>query len=356
MIFTLLALFGATVASYTDLKRGIIQNKLTFSLFGVGIFGNLILTKGEIMMDLLSGILLMFVIAYSFWRFAGWSAGDGKLFLSLAALLPRYPTDLSSKFNLNPAVANYPFIITIFINTILMMFPILIFLGVFLSLKKGKGKKFLEPLTDIKKVAIIAMQFTALLLLSNMFNVNFVLVFLILFFLRILLSVLLRFNLDPLTPVVNVFTGIIVVFFVYRRGAPLFVIEVFIGILLSIILFRFVWNSINVMIAEGFREEYNINELKEGMILGDDIYIENDKVVSIKKWTKENIMKGKDAEIEAQARGLTLEEIEKLKWLQNDGKLNTVIIKKGTPFGLSVLFGLLLSLIFGDIMMVVRNG
>jgi hypothetical protein len=110
------------------------------------------------------------------------------------------------------------------------------------------------------------------------------------------------------------------------------------------------------MIAEGFREEYNINELKEGMILGDDIYIENDKVVSIKKWTKENIMKGKDAEIEAQARGLTLEEIEKLKWLQNDGKLNTVIIKKGTPFGLSVLFGLLLSLIFGDIMMVVRNG
>jgi preflagellin peptidase FlaK len=83
MIFTLLALAGAIVASYTDLKSGIIQNKLTFTLIVVGILGHLILKGRTIVWPLASGIVLIFILGYGFWFIGGWSAGDAKEFLFL---------------------------------------------------------------------------------------------------------------------------------------------------------------------------------------------------------------------------------------------------------------------------------
>jgi preflagellin peptidase FlaK len=119
MIFTLLALSGAIVASYTDLKWGIIPNKLNFSLFGLGVIGHLFLEKLSVIKPLFISISLMFLIGFSLWRVIPvLSAADVKMFIALGALLPSYPIWLMNRFT--PTLnQNYPFVITIFFNTIL---------------------------------------------------------------------------------------------------------------------------------------------------------------------------------------------------------------------------------------------
>ncbi len=42
IVFVSLAVIGAVIASITDIKKGIIPNRLTFSLVGIGIIGNLV--------------------------------------------------------------------------------------------------------------------------------------------------------------------------------------------------------------------------------------------------------------------------------------------------------------------------
>lgn len=101
LITTIIAIAACLYASYSDLKRGIIPNKLTFPLIGVGIILNGIyaLMIGEIWYIIICLVVtgFIFVLGYIFWKLGAWAGGDVKLFTALAALLPFYPALVSYK-------------------------------------------------------------------------------------------------------------------------------------------------------------------------------------------------------------------------------------------------------------------
>lgn len=324
MIFTLLALLGATIASYTDLKRGIIQNKLTFSLFAVGILGHLILDGSAIVIPLLSSILLIFAMGYGFWYLGGWSAGDAKEFLFLAALLPRYPSSLQSFFN--PGLGPYPFVVTIFANTFLAIFPFILFWGIYTSFKQARLNLLLEPLKNFRQIGINAALFTAAVLLVSLLGVSAVFTIPL-----VLIGYKLQNRLKAAASIA------IVTLFIIQTQEVLIVLKNFAGIFLVILLFRLFWNSISVVRKHALEETVSVGELNEGMVPSEEIYIGEDK-------------------IENRARGLSMDEIERLKALQKQGTIEEIRVKKTIPFAPVILIGLLISLSIGDLMMVVRNG
>ncbi|MFQ5801168.1 MAG: A24 family peptidase C-terminal domain-containing protein, partial [Candidatus Hydrothermarchaeales archaeon] len=226
----------------------------------------------------------------------------------------------------------------------LAIFPFILLWGIYASVKKAKLKEFLEPLKKIDEAGINAAVFVAALLLSDILNVSPAFAIPLVIFsyklkdrIKILLSLLVGIG------------------FIYYRGDLFFVIKYFGALFVTIMLFKLLWNSMNIVRKEALHDLVKIQELKEGMILSEDIYIENDKIFS--KGIKERVIKrGKGPAIEKQARGLTMEEIDKLRELHKQGKIEEISITKGIPFAPIVLVGLLISLTLGDLIMVVRHG
>ena len=324
MIFVVTALIGAIIASYTDLKQGIISNRLTMPLFLIGVFGHLALGGVSVIPPILKSILLIFILGYGFWMFGGWSAGDAKEFLFLAALLPEYPNSLIGVFN--PVLGSYPFVLTIFINTFLAVFPFILLWGIYSSYKKGKLKELIAPLADSKNIGANAMIYTAAVLIVSMLQFNILLSLPLIIVLR-------RFN-SKLK-----IAGFIAVtiYFLYQTQEYLFVASYLVLVFISLILFKLFLNSIKVVRTVALRAEITAAEAEEGMVLSEAIYNGGTK-------------------IESMARGLNTKELMELKKLNEEGTINGISIKKTMPFAPVILVGLLMALIIGDLVMVMRNG
>lgn len=324
MIFTLLALLGAAAASYTDIKEGVIPNRLTFSLFAAGVAGHLLLDGREIAAPLFTGILLIFIAGYGFWALGGWSAGDAKEFLFLAALLPLYPQWLKGYFT--PVLAPYPFVITIFLNTFLAIFPFIFLYSLYASITRARLRDFLRPLQDIRETGVNALVFAAAILLSRLLGVSAVFAIPLIIF-----SYWLEMRVKTLLALLTC-AG-----YIYYTGEALFAAGYVLEIFAAIILFRLFWNSIGILREEALHRTVRIEDIEEGMVPAEEIYIGKDK-------------------IDNKARGLVKEEIEMLKEMHRQGRLTEIRVKKTAPFAPVILAGLLISLTVGDLIMVISHG
>ncbi|MFV2040665.1 MAG: prepilin peptidase [Candidatus Hydrothermarchaeales archaeon] len=323
MIFTILALLGAAIASYTDLKNGIIQNKLTFSLFTAGVLGNLLVSGKAVAGALFSSIIMIFILGYGFWFIGGWSAGDAKEFLFLAALLPRYPAELQGLFT--PKLGPYPFIITILANTFLAIFPFILIWGIYTSLRLAKTAELLGPLKEIRNFGLNAGLLTAALLIAVLLNIGTIFV---------LTLILLGYKLgDRMKTAVS---SLVIFGFILFTGEVSTALTNFIGMFAVIILFQLLWNAVSIVRRFALEETVPASELREGMVPAEEIYIGEDK-------------------IETGARGLNMEELEKIKNEKNPLKLAAVRVKKTIPFAPIIFIGLVLSLALGDLIVVAQN-
>jgi len=142
LICTFVAIIACFYASYTDLKSGIIQNKLTFSLIGLGIALNAIYAFmiNDIWFIVIGAIFtaVIFAVGYIFWKLGAWAGGDVKLFTALAALLPFYPSILNYNiFGVEfPIVSTYGFPFTLIINSILSMLPFLLIYVLYIAVRR----------------------------------------------------------------------------------------------------------------------------------------------------------------------------------------------------------------------------
>lgn len=312
ILLTLLAIIGALIASYTDIKKGIIPNNLTLPLIIIGIFGSII-TKN--FYACIKGLALIFFIGYTFWLLGGWSAGDVKEFLFIAALIPRYPEFLKSFFS--PVLASYPFVLTVFINTFLSIFPLIFIYALFLSIKKKVVKEFLEPLKNMKKIAKSTLIFGL------------------------------------------IYAGILTIL-----GYEIDIVKYLVVIFLFSLIFHIFWNSINILRKEGLQEEIPISSLREGNVLAEEVYIIENRIIrdsrSLSEKFKEIVknphaMKNRKIIASTKAAGVEKEEINALKKLVREGKLEDRIrIKKSMPFAPAILLGLLISLTIGDILTMIK--
>jgi preflagellin peptidase FlaK len=367
LIAIIIAVVACIYASYSDLRWGVIPNKLTFPLIGVGILlngiyyitlGNLLLLLGTLIIT-----FVVFIFGYILWKMGAWAGGDVKLFTALAALIPFYPALLNYHlFNINfPITASYPFPLTLIINSILAMLPFLLIYVSFIVIKNKPHliSKLLSPIKDYRNnfvlTLIITSSVTLTIFITPHLPLQIILVSLILIYLlSLLISKLPNQVKAVLISLVTVF-ALIQNFKVTILGITV--------LFISLTAFGVIRVLLTSVSREALQDEYTINELKEGMIPAYNLYEKNGEVyVDDKRFTEKfkNSVKTGDLThmnntngkilIYNRAAGLNQEDITLLKKLHSEGRIkDSYRVKKGVPFAPSIFIGLLISLFIGDL-------
>lgn len=146
ILMALITLLGIYV-SYTDIKDGIIQNKILLLMSIVGIIINVIyffILKNEFLIIYFTNLIIVSIIAFCFYVFHLWAAGDSKLLICINILFPARLYD-NDQFSFAPSINA---IIYIF----LAAYIYIVIDSIFKFIKKEKFyiKKF-NGLKEIKK-------------------------------------------------------------------------------------------------------------------------------------------------------------------------------------------------------------
>ncbi len=371
-ISIIIALVACIYASYSDFKDGIIQNKLTFPLIAIGIIlnGVYVFTTSNIFLFIECVIVtgIIFILGYVFWKMGAWAGGDVKLFTGLAALIPFYaipfyPTLVSYQIlGLQfPLVGTYPFPFTLIVNSILAILPFLLIYVIYIAVKTKPYLigELLSPIKEYKKNIVLTMvvisAVTITFTLTKQLDIQIILVSLILIsLLSLIISKIPNTIKAVLVSLVTVY-ALITNLYVTLTGIVI--------IFISIVLIEIIKKLLTSVSKEALQDDYNLEDLKEGMISTYNIYEkDNEIVIGDKSFTtriKEAINTGDlslinpprgKVIISSMAAGLTQEDINLLKELNIKNKIsNTLKIKKGVPFAPSILIGLIISLFLGDL-------
>ena len=379
LITIIIAVVACVYASYSDLKEGVIRNKLTFPLIGIGILLNAVyvFTSNVSIFYFIECVVItgvIFALGYVFWKMGAWAGGDVKLFTALAALLPFYAIPLYPSLvhyqilGLQfPAEAIYPFPFTLIINSILSILPFLL-IYVFYIVVKNKPHlmgELASPIKDYRKNIVLTLVVTSAVTLSytltKQLNIQIILVTLILIYLLSLI----------ISKIPNRIKAVIVSVVTVYALISNFKITIIgmILIFISIIVLEIVKRLLTSVSREALQDNYKISELKEGMIPVYSVFEKDDKVyiddqsfmTRVRNALKTgdvsviNPPKGKLL-VSSMAAGLTEKDINLLKELKNNNELKDVFrIKKGVPFAPSILIGLLISLFIGDIAFILEK-
>ena len=260
------------LAAIFDVKKGIISNKLNFSLLIFGLISNLFLsvlsTNIKYILCSIISMFVTYIVTLLFWKLKIWGGGDVKLLTAIATVIP---FGININFlNIYPQLSVYPFSFTVIINSILVAFPFLLIFTGYLVLKK------------------------------TIFNSNK----------------------DMLFSFLNI-------------------------------------NSISLFLKLNLNKLILVKDLKEGMIVN-DYYFNNEKIAILINDINGNLKVYKtkdnpdfDYYFKSQsAGGITLQDMYLLK-IMNAQKIisNNISIKIGFPFAPAILAGFLISVIYGDLMM-----
>lgn len=319
-MFFSLALFSVSavallIATFTDLKKRIVPNKLTYSIIVLGLalhIGYAVLKN-----NYLIGIYCIIATIYAFlfslllYKIGVWAGGDVKLFTGIAALNPINPF-IAGRLGLYSIELFQPiqiplFPITLFVFTLFSMFPVTVLITLKRSFKERKA--FNELARDL--------------------------------FIVIGLGVLwLYFNTAP-----------------FNQALLL---------VLSLALLLFV---LKLMIASRvfLRKRVKISRLEEGMIPAETILEKNGRIEkeceegmkSFINYVKQYKIAGSSETKEKKriiadskrARGVTVEEIKELKELVEQGKLeDSILVKESAPMVPAILVAYIVLNFVGDLL------
>jgi len=373
LLATIIAILASVYASYTDITKGIIPNRLTFPLIGVGMVLNGIyaILIGDLWYLILGLIItgVIFGLGYIFWKMGAWAGGDVKLFTALAALLPFYPAVVSYQVfsHTFPMEAAYPFPLTVIINSILSMLPFLLIYVLFVAMRTKPHLlgELLSPIKEWQKNLVTTLLITSAVTISvlvvQVINYPNLILYLILIYLLVFLISKLPKYVKAGLIAVAVFYSFYTYFQVTLMGI--------ITLLLTLIAIGMVRKLLTSVSREALQDDYPVEGLEEGMILAYKLYQTNGEVEWDEKGfftkIKETFAK-KDLTlishppgklvISSLAAGLTRDDIKLLKKLRKEGKIKEEVrIKRGVPFAPSILIGPLLSLFIGDLAFIIQQ-
>lgn len=372
LITTLIAIVACLYASYSDLKWGIIPNKLTFPLIAIGIILNSVYAfmVGEIwsivMCLVITGII--FALGYIFWKIGAWAGGDVKLFTALAALLPFSPVLVSYKIlGVHfPVEGAYPFPLTLIINSILSVFPFILMYVVYVILKTKRHliDELLSPIKEYKEKFVLTLVITSSVTITMFITkeIRFQIIIISLILVYLLSMIISKLPNRVKAVVVSL---VVVASLFYNFNITIYsIILLYISITILGIIRKLLF-SVN---KEALQDEYSLEELKEGMIPAHNLYLRDDEVYVDDKTLVNKILEaiqtkdmsllttppGKNL-IANLAAGLTPDDIELLKKLHEEGKIsNKFRVKRGVPFAPSIFIGLLISLFIGDMVVILQ--
>lgn len=373
LLATIIAILASVYASYTDITKGIIPNRLTFPLIGVGMVLNGIyaILIGDLWYLILGLIItgVIFGLGYIFWKMGAWAGGDVKLFTALAALLPFYPAVVSYQVfsHTFPMEAAYPFPLTVIINSILSMLPFLLIYVLFVAMRTKPHLlgELLSPIKEWQKNLVTTLLITSAVTISVLVVQVINYPNLILYLILIYLIVFLISKLPKYVKAGLIAVAVFYSFYTYFQVTLMGIIT----LLLTLIAIGMVRKLLTSVSREALQDDYPVEGLEEGMILAYKLYQTNDEVEWDEKGfftkIKETFAK-KDLTlisrppgklvISSLAAGLTRDDIKLLKKLRKEGKIKEEVrIKRGVPFAPSILIGLLLSLFIGDLAFIIQQ-
>jgi len=374
LITVIIALAACIYASYSDLKKGIIPNKLTFPLIAIGIVLNGIYAFmiGEFLFILVCVVVtgVIFGLGYLFWKMGAWAGGDVKLFTALAALIPFNPILVSYQIYHVPFPVEglYPFPLTLIINSILSILP---FLLIYVFYVVAKDKPYLmgeltAPVKNYQKNIVLTLVITSAvnitLFITQQLRLQIIIISLILIY---LLSLLISKLPNRVKAVLVSLVTVAALFYNFRITLISIVV-----LFISIIILEVVRKLLTSVSREALQDDISLDKLSEGMIPAynlyqqddDEIYVDDksftDKLKESFKTRDPNILTTTPGKrlVGTLAAGLTNDDIDLLKKLHHDGKIsNKFRVKKGVPFAPSILIGLIISLFIGDLAYILQK-
>jgi len=373
LIAGIIAVAACLYASYTDFKRGIIPNKLTFPLIAVGLFLNVVYAVliGNLLLFISATIItgMIFALGYLFWKMGAWAGGDVKLFTAMAALLSIYPPIINYNI-LNyemPVYAVYPFPFSLILNSILSMLPFLLIYVIYIGFTRKPQvlKELTEPVRNYKKTLVSALvvstaAYIAVFITFQLPIRNIIMIFIFIVILSLIISKL------PKLVKALVISGIMILSLIQNLEVTIYG---FIILLITITVIGIIRKLLSKANKEALQDDYKISELEKGMISAYNLYQKGDEIYyDDKSFTgkiREAVKSGNIFLLTAPrgkllvgtlAAGLEDKDIELLKKLQQEGKIpDTFKVKKGVPFAPSILIGLLISLFIGDLVIILFN-
>lgn len=372
ILTVLIAVLVCLYASYSDLKKGIIPNRITFPVIGAGLGINAL--KAYLLEDpwlfIYTAIFTagIFALGYILWRMGAWAGGDVKLFTAVTALLPFQPHIIDYKFmGINfPVTALYPFPLTVIINSILSLLPFLLIFVFFIiyTSRRELMDEFMEPLKQYRANMLLSLVITSAVTLS--FIVIDFLPFQIII-LTLLVIYLLTMAISKLPPRLKAIVVSAVLVYSLYRNFELTVSGVVI-LWVSITIIQLIRKLLTSVAREALQDTVKVSELREGMILahslyrrGDDYYFDDasflDKFrTAARTGDVSSLTYRGEPVVSAMAAGLREEEIETLRGLVSEGKIRDEFrVRRGMPFAPAIFIGLMISLLVGDLAMLLSR-
>lgn len=339
-------------AAYTDVKYGVIPNKLTIPVILIGLTlttAYFVLLKSFNLFYYLS-VGIVFSVTYLAWRIGIWAGGDVKLFTAISTLLIPEFMNVIPKYNITSLILplivpgySIPTLWLIF-NSILSVVPLIVLL-VMIVIFKNKPyliKELLDNNDIYSCLFVLNMLVINYLIISyfNVYNLFIKVVFMLIS--TAILAKLVKKN----KYIIILSTGIIILYQFLSENILSYVIQ------LLFILCIYVFGNMmrNNVISQALTTNYNLEDLNEGMILAYPLCYYNNTYffdkTSIFEKLKNTVMKKENNKIiiPSLASGVSCNDISLLK---KTGKKN-IPIKRGLPFAPFILCGLILTLTLGN--------
>ena len=361
-IIALIILFsGVVIASISDYKTLTISNKLTFSMFIVGLTLGTIFYLNNDILGLLYyylSILLVFVFVYILWKIGLWAGGDVKLLTGMSTLLCVDYLNILPKFSLwgysFPFYGSMLFIPTmsVIVNSVVSIVPIILCIIIYEIIKnKPYLMKDIISTGDLINLVTTLNIFGIYFLINNIVHIdNIIANIIILLFLSFAVNKLSKRVRKTIIPM----TIILFIMNVIHENMQIYLIETI--IILCIVLIKNVMK--NDLIKQVLSREVAIEDLSESMILSYSLIRCDDKYFFDKRGLKEKILQKEDYEyiITQKAHGLTIEDISILKHLHKNGVIgNKVLIKRSVAFAPFILCGLIVTLTIGNTYLLIKD-
>ncbi len=311
------------ITSIEDIKTGLIRNKWVLS----GIVYAFIMNTGLIifywgslshqyLLEILTNLLFAIIMGFGLWYAGIWTAGDGKLFIAFAALIP-----LSSysygHINWAPSLM---LLMNIFIIGLIFSLSVILrhlsiprLVSTTKKMLKEFPKRLLESVLYLFSLYwVLNLALSAIGIPSSAF-----------------LKIIIAFILFPLIPRGKIFIYVLLLISIARifLDKDVYNSQFLIGFIINVI----IWKSFMFMLKEGltdlayeqFCTDIDIRHLKPGMVLQQDIVKENGKFKRIPK-----PLFSKKSMIDEEPEGLTSAQINILK----KTGLKRVRVSRTTPF------------------------
>ncbi len=304
------------------------------------------------------GLMLGLILGLLLYYLGAWASGDAVILAGFSALLPYAPATASV---VAPYTVEYPlYPLTILINSIIAVFPFIFLysLGVLIARRKFGELKgiFTDRARLTLEVSLWIMAALGLrLILHDLTGVSMAGIWSWLFTIAVI------YALGKFRKAGDLMGLAVLAYLVYQE--PSAAVGAFLRLLAVLYIFKVFLSLVKFMRTGILMEEVTVDELREWDILGETVFEKDGEILRDRT---DPFTRIKNALLSADlsalhpdygrviasptAEGLTGEQIEELKRLVEEGKLENLFLrKKSMPFAPALFLGFLISYFWGDI-------